>query len=160
MRSTHFVLLLLSCVPTHVAVAADMPPPVQRALTLIGTVEMPRLMLELCAAHAPQSATKNAESYEAWRQKFGELSASAWRLLEERNESLAPMLSEVTEGNVTSVHGAVKFSEKMLKGSAEARGADYMQSACTTYPDLLEKLSDGFEQRVLSQMEGLKASLP
>ena len=157
MRSTCFVLLLL-CVPVQLGMAANMPLPVQRALTLIGTVELPRLMFELCKARAPESAPKNSESYDAWRQKFGELAASAWRLLDEHNETLAPMLSSFTEGNVTSVHEAPNVSLKMLNSSADARGVSYVQDMCTKYPDFLGTLQDGYEPKVLAQMEALKAS--
>ena len=157
MRSTCIVLLLL-CVPVQLGLAANVPLPVQRALTLIGTVELPRLMFELCKARAPESASKNSESYDAWRRKFGELGASAWRLLDEHNEALAPMLSAFTEGNVTSVHEAPNVSLKMLSSNADARGVSYVQDMCTTYPDFLGTLQDGYEPKVLAQMQALKAS--
>ena len=156
-RSTCIALLML-CTPVQLGMAANIPLPAQRALTLIGTVELPRLMFELCKARAPQSASKNSESYGAWRQKFGELSASAWRLLDEHNEALAPMLSAFTEGNVTSVHQAPDVSLKMLNSSADARGASYVQDMCTKYPDFLATLQEGYESKVLTQMEALKTS--
>ena len=154
------ILLLLLCVPVQLGMAANMPLPVQRALTLIGTVELPRMMFELCKARAPDSAVKNTERYDAWRQKFGELSASAWRLLEERNQALAPMLSDFTEGNVKSVHDAASLSFKMLNSNADARGVSYVQDMCTKYPDFLGTLQESYEPKVLSQMEALKTVLP
>lgn len=158
MHGTHLVLLL--CAPLQVGMAAEMPLPLERALTLIGTVELPRMMFELCKARAPDSASKNSESYDGWRQKFGELSASAWRLLEERNAVLAPMLSDFTEGNVKSVHEAASFSFKMLSSKADARGVSYIQEMCTKYPEFLGTLQESYEPKVLSQIEALKAAFP
>jgi hypothetical protein len=159
-KASTCILLLVLYVPLHVGMAADMPLKVQRALTLIGTVELPRMMFELCKARAPDSAAKNSESYDAWRQKFGDLSASAWHLLEERNEVLAPMLSDFTEGNVKSVHEAASFSFGMLSSNADARGATYIQEMCTKYPEFLGTLQEGYEPKVLSQIEALKAAFP
>lgn len=68
------------------------------------------------------------------------------------------MLSSFTEGNVTSVHEAPNVSLKMLNSSADARGVNYVQDICTKYPDFLGTLQDGYEPKVLAQMEALKAS--
>jgi hypothetical protein len=154
------IVLLLLCVPVHIGMAANMPVPVQRALTLIGTVELPRMMFELCKARAPDSAAKNTESYDAWRKKFDELSASAWQLLEARNKALSPMLSDFTEGHVKSVHEAADLSFKMLDSNADARGATYIQEMCAKYPEFLGTLQEGYESKVTSQMEALKTALP
>jgi hypothetical protein len=153
-------IALLLCVPLHVGMAAEMPLPVERALMLIGTVETPRLMFELCNARAPGSASRNSASYDAWRQKFAELSASAWRLLDERNEALAPMLSDFTEGNVKSVHEVANLTLKMLNSNADARGVGYIEGMCAKYPDFLATLQEGYEPKVVSQMAALKTALP
>src|SRR4029079_16239174 len=81
-------------------------------------------------------------------------------LLEERNQALAPMLSDFTEGNVKSVHDAASLSFKMLNSNADARGVSYVQDMCTKYPDFLGTLQEGSEPKVLSQMEALKTVLP
>jgi hypothetical protein len=90
--------------------------------------------------------------------KYDEISASAWHLLEERNEALAPMLKTFTAGNITSVREAVSFTATLLNKNADSRGESYVQKMCTTYPEFLETMNEDFEPKVTSQMDALQAS--
>jgi hypothetical protein len=82
---------LVLIVLTAPAFAADVPGVIKRALMLVGAMETPRMLRDICDAEAPEAKAANSEAYDAWREKHGALMAAARQLLEDANERLVPV---------------------------------------------------------------------
>ena len=151
-------LLILFAIGTP-ARAVELPTPVKAALSLFGTIETPRMLRDMCVAHSPDTADAMSVAYASWEVRRGSLIDSAKALLEARREQLSPLLNKTTEGQISDLDGVTAFLEREMQRNAEARGDEYMDQVCSTYPQFLESIDHGFAERLQGQVEVLR-SLP
>jgi hypothetical protein len=138
--------------------APPMPPQVQAAVALVGNMEMPRIMKDICTAKAPASADENSSTYSSWAERHAEALATATKLLAQYEAKLSPLLSAFSEGNIAGIQGISTFAEGIVRQTAQSQGDAYMADVCSTFPAFLANLDKNFEKRLSEQQNALVAS--
>lgn len=160
MRCTCSRVLLVLCVITTPLHAVELSVAVKAALALTGTIEIPRLMHDMCVARSPATAAETTASYMNWKERRDPLLVMVKAALETRGAQLAPLPDSTTAGEITDLNGVIAFIERELRRQAEAKGDEYMDQVCGDYPNFLSTIDSRFEERLSSQVEALRQSLP
>lgn len=103
---------------------------------LLGSVETPRIVRDVCATRSPATADTNAHLYEDWKARHKELLDA---IDEQIARATVRLKKQGANDGEPSMQEMVMAIQGVLEGQLDGMSKSQVQEICGRYPDLIKK---------------------
>jgi hypothetical protein len=119
---------------------------------LVGSVESLRVLRDVCAHSAPETATRNARAYEAWTERNATLLVSVQTQRRRADVRLAKQ-AEKNPGSPKSTEEIMVLLQERLASQMSQAGPEALKEACSKYPELISSSEKARAAEIQSLLE-------
>jgi hypothetical protein len=147
-----YLILFAAAVVTPVASNAAGQSYMSLVGELVGEVESLRMLKDICAHSAPETATQNARAYEAWAKRNDALLVSVQTQRRHADVRLAKQ-AEKNPGAPKSTEEIIALLQERLATQLSQVGPQAQKETCAKYPELISSSEEARTNEILALLK-------